>query len=492
MKVDGYVRVSQVAGRGGPSFISPTVQREAIERWAAFRHAELLDVHVDLDEGGGRMDRPGLELALERVEAGISEGIVVAKLDRFSRNLTGALEAIRRLDAVGAAFVSVAEGLDPSTPAGKMMMRLLLVMAEFELDRMRDNWNDSRRRAVGRGLHISGSLPLGYVRLGHGPLVVDPGPAERVATCFRMRAERRPWTEIVAFGRESSEGGVKDALWSRDSVRKLMKNRVYIGEAHSGPYGLPGAHEPIVERGIFEAAQLTRAPKAQFSRRSALLAGLLRCSGCGISLSSTARSRVRGPDRPVYWCPGGNRWGPCPRPTRVAGPEVEALVEEEFLDLYSASPLARRASESARRLASARLEAAERELLESDRRRSRGREDGSERESLAEAVEAARRRLVDLTRSTLIASPAHLRRGWGSLAPSDHRRLIGLLLDAVLVRPDRGRGLADRLLFVPTGRGEGLPRPGIRSSLHAYEWSIPAGSRGVAVLHPGDPAPAFC
>lgn len=191
MKVDGYVRVSQVDGRRGPSFISPQVQREEIEKWAAFKKVELLSVHVDLDQSGGQTERPGLECALRRIESGETEGIVVAKLDRFSRSLTGALETIRRLDEAGGAFVSVAEGLDPTTPAGKMMMRLMLVMAEFELDRMREGWEESRRRAVERGVHLAGCPPLGYLRSEDGGLVPDPEVAERLATCFRMRAERR-------------------------------------------------------------------------------------------------------------------------------------------------------------------------------------------------------------------------------------------------------------------------------------------------------------
>lgn len=162
MLLDGYVRVSKVGGREGASFISPELQREEIENWARFKRAEISEVHVDLDESGGTVHRPGLERVLERAEAGITQGIVVAKLDRFARSLTGALETIRRLDEAGAMFISVAEGLDPTTPAGKMMMRLMLVMAEFELDRLKESWVQSRRRAVMRGFHVSSQPPTGY------------------------------------------------------------------------------------------------------------------------------------------------------------------------------------------------------------------------------------------------------------------------------------------------------------------------------------------
>lgn len=73
LSVDGYVRVSQVGRRGGQQFISPQVQREAIEGWAAMRGARVLEVFEELDESGGRGDRPLLETALQRVESGSSE-----------------------------------------------------------------------------------------------------------------------------------------------------------------------------------------------------------------------------------------------------------------------------------------------------------------------------------------------------------------------------------------------------------------------------------
>src|SRR3954468_6079456 len=81
--LDGYVRVSQVAGRSGERFISPAVQREQIEGWAKLHGHRLAAVHRELDQSGARADRPLLEEAVARVERGASHGIVVAKLDRF-------------------------------------------------------------------------------------------------------------------------------------------------------------------------------------------------------------------------------------------------------------------------------------------------------------------------------------------------------------------------------------------------------------------------
>ncbi len=89
-RLDGYIRVSRVNGREGEGYISPRVQREKIEQWAALHDVELGEVVVEEDVSGVRAlaDR-GLGRLVERCERGDSEGIVVYRVDRFSRSPRG-------------------------------------------------------------------------------------------------------------------------------------------------------------------------------------------------------------------------------------------------------------------------------------------------------------------------------------------------------------------------------------------------------------------
>src|SRR3982074_2750721 len=89
--LDAYIRVSKVAGRGGESFISPAVQRERIQAWAQLHGAELAWHEPELDVSGGGMRRPVFDRIMERVRAGETGGVVVAKLGRFARTLVGGL-----------------------------------------------------------------------------------------------------------------------------------------------------------------------------------------------------------------------------------------------------------------------------------------------------------------------------------------------------------------------------------------------------------------
>ena len=162
LKLDAYIRVSKVAGRAGDSFISPGVQRERIESWAQ-AHGTIMTWHEpELDVSGGTMSRPIFDRIMQRVRAGQTDGVIVAKLDRFARTLVGALSTLEDFERQGAVLVTVADNLDLSTPMGKAFLRILLVFAELERDRISESWKTATSSAVERGIHIAKFTPIGY------------------------------------------------------------------------------------------------------------------------------------------------------------------------------------------------------------------------------------------------------------------------------------------------------------------------------------------
>jgi DNA invertase Pin-like site-specific DNA recombinase len=79
---------------------------------------------------GRRWDRPELQRLLDRLREG--DIVVVSKLDRLSRSLKEALHIMVRIAAAGAGFRSVAEAVDTTIPAGRMMMRMIVAFDQFE------------------------------------------------------------------------------------------------------------------------------------------------------------------------------------------------------------------------------------------------------------------------------------------------------------------------------------------------------------------------
>jgi DNA invertase Pin-like site-specific DNA recombinase len=458
MIVDGYIRVSQVNDRQGERFISPSVQRERIEGWARLHRATVGEVFEELDESGARADRPLLERALARVELGESSGIVVSKLDRFGRSLLDGLAAIDRITRAGGTFVAVEDGLDLSTDTGKLVLRILLSLGEWELDRVRTIWRTAQERAVARGVKVGGT-PTGYRRRSDGRLVADPHYAPLVAELFHRRAEGASIGELC---RLLNERGVPTAagapVWGWSTVDGLLRNRAYLGEIRHGTYLNASGHAALVDPATWQAAQrpLEKRP-ARPDAGETLLRGLLRCSGCCRMLTAFRIRRGTGRENRLYACWWRGRVGVCPRPVAIQDSIVEPYLEALFWQELERWPRRR----SARRLRAleGRAERLEAELFayrDSERVARTLRE-----ERFVEGLEVRQRRheraLLALAAARFeLADPglpdsAELRARWPALGIGERRELIGRLIDCAFVLPPPGS--PDRRLVV-CGRGQ--------------------------------------
>jgi DNA invertase Pin-like site-specific DNA recombinase len=152
--MDGYLRVSRRMGREGAGYISPDVQREAVQRWADYRDVQIVAWHFDEDESGGSQNRPGLREAIERVERGETDGIACWRLNRFARNVAGAIGDVKRIQAAGGHLAFVEEDIDPTGPFGSFILTVLLAVATLERDNLVAGWRTAKARAVDRGAKI--------------------------------------------------------------------------------------------------------------------------------------------------------------------------------------------------------------------------------------------------------------------------------------------------------------------------------------------------
>jgi DNA invertase Pin-like site-specific DNA recombinase len=454
---DGYIRVSRRGGREGESFISPDVQRERIANWAKANDVEIVQWWEEIDQSGAKLERPMFQEALARCERGKTGGIVVAKLDRFARSAVDALESIRRLNAAGARLVSVEDGFDGSTPMGRFAIGILTMIAELELERIKESWATAISRAVERGIHISARAPTGYERDEDKRLVPIEPAASAVTEVFRRRALGASWTELADYlqarGVETPGG---NAYWSRTGVSGLVKNPVYLGQARSGRIVKEGAHEALVTRAEFDAAQSVT--KSLFTARDgslaqrAMLGGLARCAGCGHTLKITGNTdRKSGERYPFYYCTGRYASGPCPSRASVRASVLDAYVEATVLAaLREEGGLLAQAVDASEALEDAARAVAEAEheldLFITNPRlmtilgEARFLEGVDARQH---ALDEARGTLAELrTQSTLADELAEgdLLKAWPTLTTPEKRRLLHGLLDRIVVVRARGRG----------------------------------------------------
>ena len=156
----GYIRVStedQVL-----EGVSLAAQRNKVEAWSELNDHELLAVEEDAGISGATADkRPGLQAALDAA-CRKRATLVVYSLSRLARSTMDALLIAERLEKAGADLVSLSEKIDTTTAAGKMVFRMLAVLAEFERDQLAERTRAAMQHLRGQGRRISRHLPYGF------------------------------------------------------------------------------------------------------------------------------------------------------------------------------------------------------------------------------------------------------------------------------------------------------------------------------------------
>jgi len=100
---------------------------------------------------GARDDRPGLTAMLAYVRAG--DTVVVTALDRLGRSLSAVIRTVETLTAAGVLLRSLREGIDYSTPTGRMLAGIFASLAEYERELMHERAAAARTAARLRGRH---------------------------------------------------------------------------------------------------------------------------------------------------------------------------------------------------------------------------------------------------------------------------------------------------------------------------------------------------
>lgn len=158
MKVIGYTRVStrEQAEKGW----TLAQQRKDIESECERRGWELIEVIEDAGYSGKNDERPGLKQALSMLaKRNGPEAIVIARLDRLARSTQDLCCYINESKRQKWSMVALDVQLDTTTATGRLMVRLLAAIAEWESevngDRVRDGMAEARATKAANGEPIT-------------------------------------------------------------------------------------------------------------------------------------------------------------------------------------------------------------------------------------------------------------------------------------------------------------------------------------------------
>lgn len=222
MKTVGYARVS-TDGQAQDG-VSLDAQRARIEAWSLANGYELSTVHVDAGLSGGRADnRPALQAAL--AEACRQKAVlVVYSLSRLARSTTDAIAISERLAKSGADLASLSERIDTTSASGKMVFRMLAVLAEFERDQVSERTKTALAHLRLQGKRISGRIPFGYSLAANGvDLAPHPNEQDAIRLMQELRLQGCSLREIAATLTQRGIPTKTRTAWSAEAIRGILR-----------------------------------------------------------------------------------------------------------------------------------------------------------------------------------------------------------------------------------------------------------------------------
>ena len=147
MRVALYARVST-----DDQTVAP--QLDALREYAHARRLEVVDEYLDEGVSGSKDRRPALDEMMAKAKRRSFDSVAVVKLDRLARSTRHLTQLAAELEALGVDLIVIDQGIDTSTPAGRLLFNVLAAIGEFELDMIRERTRAGLRAARKRGKRL--------------------------------------------------------------------------------------------------------------------------------------------------------------------------------------------------------------------------------------------------------------------------------------------------------------------------------------------------
>lgn len=465
---------------------SPEIQETAARDYCQARGYVVTDVYQGIDQSGSRA-RSGwwatLDRAVEAVEAGQFDVVVVWKFSRVARHRVRWAVALDRIEAAGGRLESATEQFDTSTSVGQLGRGMLGELNAFYAQQIGEGWKETHARRVASGRPANGKPRWGYA-YDHTTKTHVPHPEQGpvLADLYRRYVGGEAIYALVRWLNEQGWRTTVGGLWSEPTLRRVLDSGFAAGLFRAGgderrgiaPTMHEGIHEPLIDRETWQAYLDARAERSNHAPRTEasgyLLSGLIVCARCGAAmvahrsqpgtkLHANGKRYSAGRVRIFYRCRRGRQNGPL----GCRGGYVSAAIVEDAVRGYVRS-IAAQIDEAThtndvrparQALADVEVQRLRREVGRLDEALVRLVVQNAEHPLPGDVFDTSRRQLEDratVLRDALARAERDARRAshdvvdlaasldadWDLLPIRSRRALLSNVLAAVLVRPGRG------------------------------------------------------
>ncbi len=127
------------------------MQEKAVRDYCEREEIEIVKEYSDKGISGAKGSRPGFDRMLQDMRDKKFNCVVVYKLDRIGRSLPHLVKLFEEFDKKNIQFISTTQSFNTTTPEGKLMLRMMMILAEYERELTISRINDGLAKAKSEG-----------------------------------------------------------------------------------------------------------------------------------------------------------------------------------------------------------------------------------------------------------------------------------------------------------------------------------------------------
>lgn len=208
-------------------------QKKHLIQLCEFKGYEIVDIYEDAGISAKNTNRPEFQRMIDDMREGKIDVIVCYKLDRLTRSLSDLDWLLKEMEKYNCNLVSASEDINTSTANGRFFIKIVILLAELELERTSERIKFVFEDKVKNGGAISGSQPPGY-KTEDGTVVIDKETEPMVRELFDLYEENHNLKRSVLIINEKYNKELKYT-----NISKHVRNTMYYGEYKNNPNYCP-------------------------------------------------------------------------------------------------------------------------------------------------------------------------------------------------------------------------------------------------------------
>ena len=340
LKVAVYIRVStQMQVEEGYSLAA---QKERLKAFAYSQGWEIVQYYVDEGVSAKDLNRPELQRMLKDMKAKLFDIVLVYKLDRLTRSVIDLDKLLTEFNKYDVKFKSSTEIYDTTTATGRLFIRLVASMAQWERENLSERVSFGMEQKAKEGKWVINVPPFGYDRTTEGYLEIIEHEAAIVKQIYKMYLSGKYGiAKIAKFLNENNLLTKSGSYWNDATVKYILTNPLYKGTMRynyrvnkENYFEIEDAVPSIITTEEYEMAQqLLKTRSTNHPRRATspyIFTTVLKCSRCGGTMYGHQSQTKRNGKKYIsynYYCVN-RRFGTCDLPNIA-----QNFLEHQFLNI---------------------------------------------------------------------------------------------------------------------------------------------------------------